>query len=125
MRFLSPEWAEAVTSGLNASDEFKAAAASTSTTVQQVVTDAPEGELRYWLGIEAGVATMGTGDAADPQVIINQSYETAVALATGELNAVNAYMSGKLQISNVMKAMSLQGPLQALAPVIRGIDCEY
>lgn len=126
MRFLSQEWAEAVTAGLNASDEFKAATAKIAATIQQVVTEAPEGEdLHYWLSIDKGAATMGVGDATKSDIIINQSYATAVALATGELSAVAAYMSGKLQVSNVMKAMGMQAPLQALAPVIRSIDCEY
>lgn len=125
MRFLSEEWAKAITDGLNASEEFQQAAATTHATIQQIVIDAPDGILRYWLTIDGGSATMGTGDAVDPDVIIQQSYETAVALAKGELNPVSAYMGGQLQVSNVMKAMSLQGALQALSPVIKATPCEF
>ena len=126
MRFLSQEWAQAVTDALNGSDTFKAAASKATITLQQVVTDAPEGEdLHYWLSIDKGSATLGVGDNPAAEVTVTQSYATAVALAKGELSGVSAYMSGQLQISNVMKAMSLQGPLQALAPLIQGIACEY
>lgn len=125
MRFLSEEWTRAITDGLNASEEFKAATAGTQATIQQIVLEAPEGTLRYWLKIDNGTATLGSGDAPDADITIQQSYETAVALAKGELNAVSAYMGGRLQVSNVMKAMSLQGPLQSLAPVIKSTPCEY
>ena len=126
MRFLSEEWARAVTDGLNASAEFQQAAANTTTIIQQVVTDPPDGgDLRYWLSIDAGTATLGMGDNQDAEITITQSYATAVALATGELSAVSAYMGGQLQVSNVMKAMSLQGTLQALGPVIKATPCEY
>src|SRR5262245_41695047 len=125
MRFLSEEWALAITDGLNASEEFSQAAAKTSTVIQQVVTEAPEGELRYWLRFEAGEATLEMGDNPDAEITITQSYATAVALAKGELNPISAYMGGQIQVSNVMKAMGLQGPLQALAPVVRDTPCDY
>ena len=42
VKFLSEEWAQAMTEALNSSDDFKSAAASQQAKLQQVVTDAPE-----------------------------------------------------------------------------------
>jgi len=126
MKFLSEEWATAVTDGLNASEEFQAAAGSIKATLQQIVTAAPDGgELHYWLKLDEGTVTMGVGDLPDADVKVTQSYETAVALATGKLSGTSAYMSGKMKVTNVMKAMGLQGALNAVAAVIKSVDCEY
>ncbi len=125
MKFLSEEWANTLKDLVNASDEFKQVAAKTSTKIQQIVTDAPDGDIHYWITLDGGVIDVGVGDIADAEITITEDYETAAALAKGELSGVAAYMGGKIQISNIMKAMSLQTPLTALAPIIRRVECEY
>ncbi|MEX0991609.1 MAG: SCP2 sterol-binding domain-containing protein [Actinomycetota bacterium] len=125
MKFLSEEWANTLKDLANASEEFKRVAAKTSTKIQQVVTDAPGGDIHYWITVEAGVIDVGVGEIADAALTISEDYDTAVALAKGELSGVAAYMGGKVQISNIMKAMSLQTPLTALAPIVRAVECEY
>lgn len=126
MKFLSEEWALALRDKVNASEDFRAAAGSQQARIQQVVTDAPGGkDIRYWLTLENGRVDVGVGDLDDAEVTITQDYATAVALAKGDLSGVAAFMSGKIQVSNMMKVMGLQGALQHLAPLIREIDCEY
>ena len=125
MRFLSPEWAEAVKEAANASESFKKAAASTNVKVQQVVTDAPDGDVTYWLAIADGTLDVGVGPIDDPTTTITQSYETAAQLARGELSPVAAYMSGKVQVTNLMKVMNLQGVFTELGPIVRDLPAEF
>jgi putative sterol carrier protein len=69
---------------------------------------------------------MGPGDIASPDATITQDYDSAVALARGELNPVSAYMTGKLRISgNLMMLMGLQAALAELPRVMAEMDVDY
>jgi putative sterol carrier protein len=69
---------------------------------------------------------MGSGDIEGPDATITQDYATAVALARGEMNAVSAYMTGRLRISgNLMLLMGLQGALAELPRVMQEMDVDY
>lgn len=125
VRFLSPEWAEAVKSALNTSEEFKEAATNQRATIQQIITTA-EGEILYWIKIVDGAIDLGVGNVDVPDATIKQSYDTAVALANGELNAVTGYMTGKINIlGNLGKLLGLQGALAQLPVAMRSIDTDY
>ena len=125
MQFLSEDWVRAVKEGLNASDDFRASAAGQSARIQQVVTK-PDGQvMKYWLTIDDGAVDMGVGDVESPDVTISQDYETAVALAKSELSPVAAFMSGRLQVSNLMKVMGLQGAFGHLPGILATLDVEY
>ena len=62
VKFLSPEWAEAVKTALNADDAFRQAASGKKAVIQQVI-NAPEGPAHYWIKIDDGAIDMGLGDA--------------------------------------------------------------
>ena len=126
VKFLSEEWMKAVQDALNSNETFKSAAGSQNAKVQQVVTT-PEGEQRYWFKLEAGQATLGTGDSPDTaDATITQDYETAVALSKNELSGTAAYMSGKLRVSgDLMKLMQLQGALGQMPAALKELDVEY
>lgn len=126
VKFLSEEWASAMTDALNSSDEFKSAASGQSVTLQQVVTDAPDGEAKYYFALDGGSATVAVGEAAEAEATLTQSYETAVAITKQELNPQNAFMQGKLKISgNMMKLMQLQGVFNAMPKAAADVDVEY
>lgn len=126
VRFLSQEWAEAVTAALNSSDEFTGAAMGQQARVQQVVTDAPEGEARYFFAIDDGSAQVGLGELDGAEATVVQSYETAVAISKRELPPQQAFMQGKLRVNgNVMKLLQLQGVLSALSHAVSGLDVDY
>ena len=125
MKFLSPEWAQAFKDAANANPAVAAAAGGIDMTIQQVVTDGPDGDVRYWLSLSGGILDVGVGEAPDALSTVTQNYTTAVALAKGELSPVAAYMSGQIQITNLMKMMSLQGVLAELGPVIRDLPAEF
>ena len=102
------------------------AASGQQVTLQQVVSDAPDGEVKYYFKLDGGSAQVGLGEAADAEATITQNYETAVAIVKQELNAQNAFMQGKLKISgNMMKLMQLQGVFNAMPKAAEGIDVEY
>lgn len=125
VKFLSPEWAEAVKSSLNANEEFRAAAANQRATIQQIITSA-DGETLYWIKIADGGIDLGVGNVDVPDATITQSYETAVALANSELNAVMAYMTGKIRIAgNMGLLLGLQAVLAQLPIAMQSIDTEY
>ena len=125
VQFLSEQWVKAVRDGLNASDDFRAAAAGQSAKIQQAVTR-PDGQLlKYWLTVDDGTIDMGVGDLESPDVTISQDYDTAVALAKSELSPVAAFMSGRLQVSNLMKVMGLQAAFGQLPRVLATLDVEY
>jgi putative sterol carrier protein len=125
VKFLSQEWADEVTVLLNGDQEFKTAAAGKRATVAQVITGG-EADTSYWISIDDGAISMGLGDAEAADATITQSYETAVKLATSELNPVTAFMIGKVKIGgNMGLLMGLQGALVRLPVAMQAIDVEY
>jgi putative sterol carrier protein len=126
IKFLTEEWATAMTDALNSSDEFKSAASGQQTKLQQVVTDAPDGEAKYYFVLEGGSADVSLGELSDADATITQNYETAAAINKSELNAQQAFMQGKLKISgNMMKLMQLQGVFNAMPKAVTDVQVEY
>jgi putative sterol carrier protein len=68
---------------------------------------------------------MGVGEMNDADATISQDYATAVALAKSELNAVTAFMSGRIRISNLGFLMPLQGALSKLPEAMQEIETDY
>jgi putative sterol carrier protein len=126
VKFLSEEWAKAVTDALNSDDAFKSAAQGQNAKIQQIVTK-PDGEVKYFFEVENGQAEVSPGEIEGPDATLSQDYDTAVALAKNELNGTAAYMSGKLKLvsGDLMKLMQLQGMINTLPGAVRDIDTEY
>ena len=125
VRFLSPEWAEALKTELNRDEGFREAAAGQRATLQQVITTA-EGVTHYWITIADGQIDLGGGDVEGEDATITQSYESAAALARGELSPVTAFMTGRLKIAgNMGMILGLQGALGRLPAAMAKIDVEY
>jgi putative sterol carrier protein len=125
VKFLSDEWAKAFTDAMNSNEDFKQAAGSQSSKVQNVV-NSPEGEKRFYLKLEGGQVEVATGDLPDAEATITQDYDTAVALFKNELTGTAAYMSGKIKVQgDLMKLMQMQG-VQAVGQKIHStLDIEY
>ena len=80
-----------------------------SVRMQQVVTGAPDGEVKYYTVIEYG-KTLEQSLGEDPQaeVTLTNSYEDAVKILTGELDASAAFMQGRVKVTgNMAKMMGL------------------
>lgn len=125
MKFLSDEWAQALKAELNESEDFRQAAAGHKATIQQIITGA-DGTTHYWITIGDGKIDLGVGDIDGEDATITQSYDSAAALARGELSPVTAFMTGKLKIAgNMGMILGLQGALAQLPPAMAKIDVEY
>jgi putative sterol carrier protein len=110
---------------LNQDEAFREAAGTVAARVQQVITD-DGGETRYWIVIADGAIDMGIGDLDPVDATITQSYDTAAALSKGELNAVTAFMTGKIKVAgNMGLLLGLQGALTRLPPAMSSIQTEY
>jgi putative sterol carrier protein len=127
VRFLTQQWATAVTEALNSSEEFQQAAANQQVKLQQVVTDVPDARPgKYYFSLEDGKVEVAVGEIADPEATLTQDYETAVAISRREVNPQNAFMQGKLKIQgNMMKLMQLQGVLNAMPNALSQTEVEY
>ena len=97
-RYLSLEWINELTAQVAASEHMREIAASHQLGVTQVVSGGPEGDVTYHLQIGNGEASFGAGIADPEDVKMEQSWDTAVAVATGELNAQDAFINGHIRL---------------------------
>ena len=126
VKYLSPEWIDAYNATVAADDSVRKALKGKSAVIQMLVTDAPEGEVHYWLRIGDGTASVGLGDAEGADVTISQSYETSAQVNRGELDGAKAFTQGKVKIAGKMiKMMQLRGPLAEVQKALDTIDTEY
>lgn len=126
VKFLTEEWATAVTDALNTHPGFKSAMGSAELAIQFRTTDAPEGDIDYYMTTSQGTANLQMGTLEDPDVTIVQNYETATAISQGELNTQTAFMTGKIKVSgNLAKLMMHQRAITEWGSAVKGLDVEY
>ena len=99
MRYLGLDWIEAVKAHVADSESMRAAAETCSIGVTQVVTEGPEGNVVYHLQVGDGLASFGPGPAPREDVRLEQSWQTAVGIATGNIPAQTAFVSGLVRVS--------------------------
>lgn len=122
MRYLSLEWIEALRDKVAASSELSKVAQDHSISVTQVVIDGPEGTVTYHLTVGDGVATFGAGVAANEDVRMEQSWDTAVAVATGQTNAQDVFIKGEVRITgDVQKLIASEAVFAALDSVFEDV----
>src|SRR5262245_31523272 len=80
--FLSREWIEALDAAARAAT-LPADVAGVSIEVEQVVGDAPGGEIRYHLRLEDGRARVYSGPAASPHLRLIADYDMAARIHRG------------------------------------------
>ena len=126
VKYLSPEWIDAYNAAVAADDSVRKALKGKSAVIQMVVADAPAGEVRYWLRIGDGTASVTLGDAENAEVTIRQSYETSAQVNRGELDGAKAFTQGKVKITGkMMKMMQLRSPLAQVQKALDTIDTDY
>ena len=99
MRYLGLDWIEAVKARVADSESMRTAAETCSIGVTQVVTDGPEGTVVYHLQVGDGTASFGPGPAPHEDVRFEQSWETAVGVATGTIPAQAVFVNGQVRLS--------------------------
>jgi putative sterol carrier protein len=77
--------------------------------MQYVVTGGPEGDIKYYWVLENGkLKESNLGDLAEAEVTMTQTYEDAMKIQKGELDANAAFMQGRIKVSgNMAKLMAL------------------
>jgi hypothetical protein len=128
VRYLSLEWLDVLTSEVAASDALQAAADGLELGVTQVVTDGPEGMVTYHLQVHDGGTHVGAGPAEPEHVRFSQDWETAVAVATGVLNAQEALIGGRILLTgDQQKLLDSQSVFRALDAVFAKVreDTDY
>jgi putative sterol carrier protein len=126
VKYLSPEWIDAYNATVAADDSVRKAVKGKSAVIQMVVTDAPSGEIHYWLRIGDGTVSTALGDAEGAEVTIRQSYDTSAQVNKGELDGAKAFTQGKVKITGkMMKMMQLRGPLAEVQKALNTIETEY
>lgn len=125
-KFLSEEWASEATDALNSHEGFKNAIGAAELGIQFNTSDAPDGEVDYYLSTSGGNATLALGTLEGADVTVKQGYDTAAAIAKGELNTQTAFMTGKLKVSgNLAKLMMHQSAIQQWSAAVSGLDVDF
>lgn len=122
IRYLSLEWLDALTAEVAASTALQELAQQHTIGVTQVVTDGPEGGVSYHLQVGDGAARFGAGAAYPEDVRMEQTWDTATAVATGTLNAQEAFIKGRILLTgSQQKLMEAQPVFAALDVVFRTV----
>jgi len=124
--FLSNEHMTAATEALNADSGFQGAMTNVDLGLQFNVTDGPQGPIDYYLSVSDGTASLALGELDGADASVGSDYETAGAIAKGELNVQMAFMTGKIKVGgNMAKVMMYQGLINEFARVSSTLDLEF
>jgi hypothetical protein len=124
VRYLSLDWLDELSRAVADDERLRELAASNEIGLTQVVGDGPEGDVTYHLQVAGGEARFGPG-AADPEhVRMEQSWETAVAVANGDLNAQEAFINGHIRLygdqQRLLDSQAVFGALDHVLTSLRG-----
>ena len=123
IRYLSLDWINALSTEVAASDQMRTVAESHRIGVTQVVSDGPEGDITYHLSVGNGEATFAAGPAEPEDIKMEQDWTTAVAVATGELNAQEAFIGGQIRLYGdqqlLLDSQPVFGALDAVFATVR------
>jgi putative sterol carrier protein len=123
IRYLSLAWIRELTREVGDSEALRELADEHTIGVTQVVTDGPEGDVTYHLQVGHGAASFAAGPADPEDVKMQQDWTTAVAVATGEMNAQEAFITGKILLFGdqqaLMGAQPVFGALDSIFSTVR------
>ena len=115
---MSAEWMQAVSSAVAADATLQQLASQHEVGLTQVVTGTPHGDVVYHLQVGNGVAALASGDAPIEDVRFTEPWETAVAVATGVLNAQEAFINGHIKfVGDHQKLIDAGDVFAALNPI--------
>jgi putative sterol carrier protein len=123
LRYLSLDWINALSEEVARNEHLREIAESHRIGVTQVVSDGPEGDVTYHLSVGDGTAAFGAGPADPEDVKMEQDWETAVAVATGTLNAQEAFIGGRIRLygdqQKLLDAQPVFGALDTVFSEVR------
>lgn len=126
--YLSPGWAEGLTSAANADPDFVAALTGKVASMTTTVTDTPDGKDVTYVMASTGHAfriELGTPAVAS-DAEFRAPYDIAVAMARGTMTPPKALMTGKVRTSGAMgKVMALAPAMKRLVTLGEQVGVEY
>ena len=127
IKFLSPEWADALTEALNADEGFRNETRKRESTVAWKVDSTPQGEVEYHLVVDKGTSKIVLAPPpAKPDVQLYCSYDTLVGVMTGKLQGREAFQSKELRSdSRLITILKYLGIFHEMNRVTAGLDVEY
>lgn len=122
VRYLSLEWIDALAAEVARDTSLNNASASVDIGITQVVNGGPEGTVVYHLQVTGGSASFGPGPAWPEDVRMEQAWETAVGVATGAMQAHEAFMGGHIRLEgDQQKLMAAQEVFRALDGIFSSV----
>jgi hypothetical protein len=123
LRYLSLEWLGELGRVVEADAALRELAGEHDIGLTQVVSDGPEGDVTYHLQVADGAARFGPGPAEPEHVRMEQTWDTAVAVATGQLNAQDAFVNGRIRLfgdqQRLLDSQPVFGALDAVFTDVR------
>jgi putative sterol carrier protein len=114
-RYLTPEWLDAAQRAVAADTRLADVTKNVELTVQQVVTNGPDGDAAYRVVIDNGHVSVEGGEA-DATITFVQDWDTAAAINRGDLSAQGAFMTGRIRVRGDLPR------LVELGEVFGGVD---
>jgi putative sterol carrier protein len=104
-KWLTQEWLDETRKMAESQPERPGASAK----MQYVVTDGPDGEVKYFWVLENGkLLESQLGNLDEAEVTLTESYDVAKKIQTGELDPNAAFMQGRVKVAgNMAKLMAL------------------
>ncbi|MFM7338178.1 MAG: SCP2 sterol-binding domain-containing protein [Actinomycetota bacterium] len=123
--YLSNEWITRVAEGITANEKIKTLAKQNTVSVTQIVTGTPRGEVTYHLESRDGKISFASGPAKVSDIAFTQDWGTAVGVATGKVNAQEAFISGKIRFKGDHERVIATQPLfLALDEVFSAVNAD-
>ena len=123
VRYLSLDWIDAVAGNAACDERLGSLAGEHEIGFTQVVSGGPEGDVTYHLQVANGVVGFGSGPAEPEHVRMEQTWATAVAVATGRLNAQQAFVNGHIRLhgnqQRLLDAQPIFGALDTVFTKVR------
>lgn len=123
VRYLSLDWIDAVAGNVDSDERLGELANEHEIGFTQVVAGGPEGDVTYHLQVGDGSIEFAPGPADPEHVRMEQSWDTAVAVATGTLNAQEAFVNGRIRLhgdqQRLLDAQPIFGALDSVFSTVR------
>ena len=123
VRYLSLGWIDAVAGNVASDVRLAALAHDHEIGFTQVVSAGPEGDVVYHLQVGGGSIQFATGPAEPEHVRMEQTWDTAVAVAIGALNAQEAFVNGHIRLhgdqQRLLDAQPIFGALDTVFSTVR------
>jgi hypothetical protein len=125
LRYLSLDWIEEIGRRVAADFSLQELGSTLRIGITQVVSDGPEDTVIYHLQVGDGAVSFGPGPADPEDVRLEQEWDTAVAVATGDMTAEDAFITGSIRLGgNAQLLLESQQVFAALDPVFSAVAAE-